>query len=113
MGIVYLINSGTTDRYKIGVSKSPPSRIRGLQTGNPQKLTLVDYYESPIYQNIETILHRTMKHKKYVPEDFEMLKGEWFILNNEDVGKFKIDCIKIEANLIFVRGNSTLNIGKV
>ena len=112
MGIVYLINNGITDRYKIGVSKKPPQRLRGLQTGNPENLTLIDYYESDIYQNIETVLHRTLKHKKYIPEDFRMLKGEWFILNNEDVMNFKKSCEKIEDSIKHLKEHSSLDINK-
>jgi hypothetical protein len=108
MGIVYLIISGTTDKYKIGVSKNPKSRIRGLQTGNPLKLSIIDSYESDNYQTIETILHRFWKHKKYVPEDFENLKGEWFNLTNEDVKEFKEVCIKIEKNINHIQNNSSL-----
>lgn len=112
MGFIYLINNGTTDRYKIGVSKKPPQRIKGLQTGNPENLTLTDYYESDIYQNIETVLHRTLKHKKYIAEDFRMLKGEWFILTNEDVQNFKENCKKIEEGIKHLKENSTLDINK-
>jgi len=112
MGFVYLINSGVTDRYKIGVSKNPPDRMRGLQTGNPQKLTLIEYYESDIYQRIETVLHRTLKHKKYVPEDFEMLKGEWFILDDEDVLTFKKNCEKIESRIEYLKKHSLLDADK-
>lgn len=107
MGTVYLINSGLTDRYKIGVSKNAHDRIRGLQTGNPQKLTLVSYYESEIYIKIETILHRVLKHKKYIIEDFENLKGEWFILTNEDVLSFRESCEKIESAINCLDNSST------
>lgn len=113
MGLVYLINSGATDRYKIGISKSPPNRIRGLQTGNPQNLSLVDYYESDIYQKIETVLHRTMKHKKYIPEDFENLKGEWFKLTFQEVLNFKKECKRIEDSIIYLTENSTLDVTKI
>ena len=107
MGIIYLIGSGLTDNYKIGVTKSTPDRIRGLQTGNPLELKLIDYYESENYQKIETVLHRTLKDKKYIPEDFKKLKGEWFKLTNEDVLGFRKKCIKIEKNLEFIKQNST------
>ena len=112
MGTIYLMNSGLTDRYKIGVSKNTHDRIKGLQTGNPEKLTLVSYFESDIYIKIETILHRTFKHKKYVSEDFENLKGEWFILSNEDVSKFKESCEKIEKAIKCLKNNSTLDFSK-
>jgi hypothetical protein len=113
MGFIYLINSGTTDKYKIGVSKNPPNRKKELQTGNPQDLILVDYYESENYQKIETILHRNLKHKKYIEDDFRNLKGEWFILTNEDVLNFKQKCKKIEDSIEYLKENSTFDITKI
>ena len=113
MGFVYLINSGTTDRYKIGVSKKPPVRKKELQTGNPMKLSLVDYYESDIYKKIEIILHRTLCHKKFIEEDFEMLGGEWFIFNNDDVIGFKEKCKKIEKSIKHLEKYSTFDVTKM
>ena len=112
MGFVYLIGSGSSDKYKIGISKNPPNRLRGLQTGNSLELKLINYYESKIYIKIETILHRTLKHKKFIQEDFKELKGEWFQLTNEDVCSFKENCKRIEDAIYHLKENSTLNITK-
>ena len=98
--------------YKIGTTKSTPNRIRGLQTGNPLQLSLIKYYKSELYQKIETILHRRLKHKKYIPEDFENLKGEWFNLEIEDVLNFIDNCKKIEESINYLKKTSTLDIIK-
>ena len=108
MGFIYLINSGQTNRFKIGVSIKPPQRKKGLQTGNPEELSLVSSYESDNYQKIETILHRTLNHKKYIEEDFRSLGGEWFILTSEDISNFKANCKRIEDSINFLEKNSTL-----
>lgn len=110
MGIVYLINIERTDLYKIGTTKKPiKDRIKSLQTGNPINLVLMEYFESQQYKKIEKIIHRLLKPKKYIPDDFEDLKGEWFKLTFQDIFEFKILCKKIEDSIDFLAENSTLN----
>lgn len=110
MGIVYLINIERTDLYKIGITrKTPQERLKALQTGNPNKLVLTDFYKTDIYNQIETVIHRRFKHKKYQPDDFENLMGEWFQLNFEDVKNFKNTCKIIEEGLESIQKNSTLS----
>ncbi len=105
MGFLYLINSGVTDKYKIGISKKPPKRKKSLQTGNPEELKIVQTYESKRYQEIETVLLRLFKAKKYDQENYKMIGGEWFILNNEDVSSFTEICRKIEMGLTVISKN--------
>lgn len=101
MGYVYLININGTDLYKIGITKNEVSkRVKSLQTGNPLSLVITDFFKSSYYQKIETLLHRMLKHKKYIPEDFENLKGEWFCFDFEDVKNFKKMCIKFENQIL-------------
>jgi len=111
MGFVYLINIEKTDLYKVGITKNTINeRLKSLQTGNPLKLIIIDGYESEKYQKIETIIHRSLKHKKYIPEDFENLLGEWFLLSQEDVSNFKSNCKKIEDSIDFLKKHSTLDL---
>jgi hypothetical protein len=106
MGIVYLINIERTDLYKIGITRvSPQKRLKSLQTGNPNKLVLVDYFETEIYTKIEAVMHRILKHKKYIPEDFENLMGEWFCLTFEDVRGFKQMCKNIERGMLAINAD--------
>ena len=114
MGFVYLINIERTDLYKIGITrKTVEERMKSLQTGNPLKLVLIDSYKSDIYQDIETIMHRRLKHKKYIPEDFESLKGEWFMLTFHEALDFKNNCKQIEDSVKFIREHSTLEKSKL
>lgn len=113
MGFVYLINIDKTDLYKIGITKKTvEERMRSLQTGNPLKLVLVEKYESKIYQKIETIMHRMLKHKKYIPEDFDNLKGEWFQLTLFEALEFTKRCNQIEESINYLKQNSTLDVTK-
>jgi hypothetical protein len=113
MGFVYLINIERTDLYKIGITrKTVEERIKSLQTGNPLKLTLVEKYESKIYQKIESVIHRMLKHKKYISEDFDTLKGEWFKLTFDEVLGFKKMCNQIEESINYLKEHSTLNATK-
>jgi hypothetical protein len=68
---IYLI--GTTDhQYKVGVSIHPKSRLRGLQTSHPQKLTLIHTFPAEPGKEAEDKLHRFFHQ--------ERLEGEWFLL---------------------------------
>lgn len=40
-GYLYIIQQGNTGYYKYGITGDPKARIRNLQTGNPQKLSMV------------------------------------------------------------------------
>ena len=47
MGYVYLICDPATDHFKIGVTRNTiQNRIKKLQTGNPSKLFIKDFYET-------------------------------------------------------------------
>jgi len=109
-GTVYLINIKRTDLYKIGITRGKiDKRIKSLQTGSPKKLILIDFFHSDFFNKIEKILHRQLKPRKYQPEDFDELLGEWFELGQEDVKNFKNYCLKIEKNLKIIKENTTLN----
>ena len=106
MGFIYLLNMEKTSLYKIGItSKSVEKRAKKLQTGNPLKIKIENTYESDFYRQIESTMHKMLKHKKYVEEDFDYIKGEWFILDNDDVRGFVEKCRKIEENLKFLDKN--------
>jgi len=108
---VYLIQIENTNIFKIGsTKKSPQSRLKSLQTGSPFNLILREFYETEFYYTkIEHTLHRQFKFKKYIPENFDNLQGEWFQLDNDDIENFLNSCKKIEENLNFLENNSTLN----
>ena len=76
---VYVAMEETTGRVKIGISKHPEERIKEINVGNPDKLTLVTVFQ--VGKNgyrVESFLHE--KYKDY------HLRGEWF---SADVPIFK------------------------
>lgn len=88
MGHVYLITNDY-NHYKIGVTKGDVSkRIRQLQTGNSERIELVNSYESDNYNHIERWLHRKLFIKR--------LEGEWFELTESEVLDFKSNCDRID-----------------
>ena len=72
--------------YKIGVSKNPQSRLRGLQTSNPNELKLIFAYETPD-KGIAHFLERTC-HEQFSPY---RKKGEWFEVPNYFMKGFLVD----------------------
>ena len=104
MGYVYLllqVESNGTETFKIGVTKKDiNTRISSLQTGNPNKISLLKFYESDNYKKIERLLH-----KKYFSNRTET-NNEWFILTNEDVISFIDDCKKQDEMIIFMKTNN-------
>lgn len=100
MKYVYLANIEDTNIYKIGFTKqTPEKRVKNLQTGNPNKIVLVNSYKSEIAPSIESVIHNYFKHKKNSPEDGLKLLGEWFLLEKLDVERFQETCKIIEGNL--------------
>lgn len=101
MRYVYLIR-GNDGRYKIGTAKNPIQRICQLQTGNSDKLKLIEIYQSENANKIEIALHGQYSHNR--------MTGEWFDLSiAEEAGFIKrckiidesINCLK-KMNNIFI-----------
>ena len=60
---LYIIRSGETQLFKIGISKDPDKRLKQLQTGNPNLLKI--YFTFQInnkYQNIKAVNIETTIH---------------------------------------------------
>lgn len=80
---VYIMNAAGA--YKVGVSKNPTSRVRQLQTGNPDTIELVhavtacgiDAYKA------EACIHDFLKERG------QHLRGEWFQLSISDLSQLK------------------------
>lgn len=90
MGFVYLIRQAETDLYKIGhTSYHPEKRLKELQTGNPQKLHLIEYYSTDHYQKVESLLH--LKYKDY------NVRQEWFRFDLKIESEFLNECASKEA----------------
>ena len=94
MRSVYLIR-GNDGRYKIGIARNPKKRIRQLQTGNSDKLTLIETYQSENAFKIETALHNRFS---YVRQE-----GEWFDLSITEESKFIEICKSIDESITFLK----------
>jgi hypothetical protein len=66
--MIYLIVNESNTYCKIGYSKHPDKRLLELQTGNPEKLTLVRRYKG--FKALEKHIHFRYKHLN--------VKNEWF-----------------------------------
>lgn len=58
---------------KVGISKSPVSRIASLQTGNPASLEFAFYFKLP-----DADLARYAESKFHSMQSHNRLSGEWF-----------------------------------
>ncbi len=88
---IYLIRCEENSYYKIGITKNIQKRIKEIQTGTPDKIYLIDSYESEYARQIEIALHNFFKS--------EHRNNEWFELSIKDEIRFKELCILTENNL--------------
>lgn len=105
MGYVYLllqVDFEGNESYKIGITKNEPNlRVKQLQTGNPNKISLHRKYESKNYLKVERWLHRKYQTKTEA-------KNEWRTLTDEQVFSFLDDCQTADDNIQFLLDNNSL-----
>lgn len=82
--ILYVLQNGNTNQYKIGITDNLNRRIKQLQTGCPEELKIITvWYHSKrnIIEKYEKTLHRyfTKCGCRIRP------KGEWFELCKPDI----------------------------
>lgn len=63
---------------KIGVSKNPIFRLKELQTGNHNKLTLIKTIQCENYRKLETEMHKLYKNNNTCGEWFEFSINEFY-----------------------------------
>ena len=85
---LYIIRSGKTKLFKIGISNNPDARCKQLQTGNPEllkiyfKFTINKKYSYIKAHKIENTIH------KFLKESFDKhVMNEWFCLTDDEVVK--------------------------
>ena len=86
-GFVYLMGeSNNSELYKIGATKKKniDERKNELQTGNPNEIVVLDYFETTKPYKLEKILHNHFKKSNEL--------NEWFRLDKENVKSFKKTC---------------------
>jgi len=74
---VYAIQEKYSKRIKIGISRNPEERIKQLNTGNPEPLTLIDKKLAPNKFKDEQKIHNKFNTSR--------LNGEWFSLDNKQI----------------------------
>ena len=88
MNKIYIISNGEKKQdsqfnyYKIGVSKSPQTRIKQLQTGNPNKLKLL--FEAEIKKADAYKVEKTI-HNFFKEHEGKHVYNEWFKLTDDEV----------------------------
>jgi len=70
---------GTDTKQKIGFSNKPESRLKQLQTGNPEALQL--HYAIDVDKKHVNLLERYL-HKDI---GYKRIKGEWFSMTKKEV----------------------------
>lgn len=75
-GVVYFIKVGKY--HKIGSSLDFEQRMKIYKTHNPEDIVVVYVKELKNYRYHEKVIHDNISHKK--------VRGEWFNLNNGDIG---------------------------
>jgi len=103
LGYIYLFESISEYEtlYKIGFTKNKNTlrqRVKQLQTGNPNKIKMVEFFGSEHGRKLETTLHNIYSIKR--------LEGEWFNLEEYDVEHFIESCKKIEQNFDMLLENN-------
>lgn len=78
MSFLYIISASEAGPVKLGFSNDPSKRVKQLQTGSAQPLTLyhAEEVEDARVKIAEKALHRLLGHCR--------LKGEWFTMSVED-----------------------------
>ena len=82
---VYLIEDNCNEVYKIGVTRrNVYTRLKQLQTGNPNELKLIDFFETDYPFRLESLLHNKYK--------LQQAFNEWYYISKEDINNFLEDC---------------------
>lgn len=79
---IYIIRCGDSQKFKIGVSKHPEDRLKQLQTGCPDHLSLL--FHTRIEPSISAYKAEATTHT-YLREHDVHLSGEWFELSDDQV----------------------------
>lgn len=96
-GYVYLLTDG--EFFKIGVTRSSiEKRIKKLQTGNADTISIKQYYQTDIPFKLEKALHTMHANQR--------VNNEWFSLSLDDVTNFTDECQNLESKLKVLSENN-------
>lgn len=99
MSFIYAISNGTN--IKIGYSKNPIKRLKQLQTGCVDKLSIIHKIEvdDKKVKIVETLIHKKLSSYK--------ISGEWYNISNKEA----IDELNI-AEILYVNNENLISIYK-
>ena len=81
IGYVYLIQHGSRNEFKIGMTKNPIRREGEIKLELPEKINPIHYIETDDPSGVEQYWHKRFANKRK--------EGEWFSLTGNDVRSFK------------------------
>lgn len=91
------------EMFKIGTTKRPiEQRVSELQTGNAEKIKILNFYESRNYKTIEKWLH-----EKYHKTNANA-RNEWFYLTGDSLVNFKETCKEIDDTINYLSSENDL-----
>lgn len=94
-GYVYMFQHGSEEKFKIGKSKNAPeTRSIGLQTGNPEALTLVRACYVSDIEAIEALMHQLLDPYHY--------RGEWFQGPRAYIERLFFDCCASDIGKVVI-----------
>lgn len=82
--MLYILQNGSTNEYKIGITNNLNRRYSALQTGCPNELRIVKIWthtQRKFIEKYERVLHNFFKSVRI------RNNGEWFKLSAEDVAE--------------------------
>lgn len=104
MGYIYLlleVDKDGNERHKIGITKRKViTRLKQLQTGNSNVISVLNQFQTSNYKHVEKWLHRKYSQQKTEAEN------EWFTLTNEQVSNFIETCKEVDKTVTFMRENN-------
>lgn len=81
VGYVYLLQHGSRNEYKIGMTSNPIRREGEVRLALPEKIKPIHYIETDDPYGVENYWHKRFSTKRK--------EGEWFSLTADDIRKFK------------------------
>ena len=91
--------------HKIGYTRRKiEERIKEFETGNASDIYIIDSFKSKWGSKIEAGLHKIFRNKR--------IRGEWFLLNEDDILKFKKYCENSHNNFELISTYNTYYLEK-
>lgn len=91
---LYIINIVDTDRYKVGFTKNLNARLKAFRTALPFPICLKFYIITEQHKELEKEIHQILLSN--------LIRGEWFNLNQSDLNKLKEKLLSLDKETFHV-----------